>query len=176
MKSGTVKEYEISKKGEELIVNIFKPKSFFPMSWAINDTSNLYFFEAMSDLEVWRSPKSEVIEFVKSNPDVLYDLLGRVYRGVDGLLNKMTYLMSGNAYARLVTELVIQARRFGIRTGNKIEMEISEKDIASQTGMTRETISREIRNLKSKKLVDFGRNNLQIFDIDRLTSELNEGF
>ncbi len=32
LKSGTVKVYAISKKGDELVVNLFKPKAFFPMS------------------------------------------------------------------------------------------------------------------------------------------------
>lgn len=44
LKKGTVKEYAISKKGDEVVVNIFKPASFFPMSWAINNTYNRYYF------------------------------------------------------------------------------------------------------------------------------------
>ena len=38
---GIVKKYAISHKGEELIVNLFKPHAFFPMSWAINDIQNI---------------------------------------------------------------------------------------------------------------------------------------
>src|SRR3989338_3021834 len=116
LKGGFVKEYAISKKGDELVVNVFKPVSFFPMSWAINNTKNMYFFEAVTNVEVWRSPKEEVIEFVKNNPDVLYDLLLRVYKGTDGILMRMTYLMAGNAYARLITEIIIHAKRFGNRS------------------------------------------------------------
>jgi len=166
LKSGYVKEYAISKKGDELVVNIFKPISFFPMSWAINSTPNMYFFEAVTDLEVWRVPKDKALEFIKINPDVLYDLLSRVYKGIDGLLIRMTYLMAGNAYARLITELIIFAKRFGT------SYHISEKDLAASSGMTRETVSREMKMLKNKGLVSFQKGKLLIKDINGLEGEL----
>src|SRR5437868_2049157 len=65
LKSGTVKEYTISSKGEELVVNIFKPISFFPMSWAINNTSNIFYYEALSEIEVWQAPPDKVTQLLK---------------------------------------------------------------------------------------------------------------
>ena len=94
LKSGIVKEYAISKKGEELVVNLFKESAFFPMSFAINKTPNRYFFEAVTPLDVYKAPKEKVVAFIKENPQVLYDLLSRVFKGTDGLLTRMTYLMS----------------------------------------------------------------------------------
>ena len=166
LKSGRVKEYAISKKGDELVVNMFKPISFFPMSWAINNTPNMYFFEAIIDIEVWRAPKDKVLEFIKANPDVLCDLLSRVYRGTDGMMTRMTYLMAGNAYARLITELIIHAKRFGN------PLRISEKDLAASSGMTRETISREMKTLKDKGIVSFQKNSLTIKNLKELENEL----
>ena len=166
LKSGFVKEYAISKKGDELVVNIFKPISFFPMSWAINKTKNMYFFEAITDLDVWRAPKDKALEFVKSNPDVLYDLLVRVYKGTDGILLRMSYLMAGNAYARLITEIIIHAKRFGN------PLHISETDLAERSGMTRETVSREMKILKSKGLLTFQKGKLLIKDMLRFEEEL----
>jgi len=174
--SGRVRKYAISQKGDELVVNIFKPISFFPMSWAINNEPNEYFYDALTPLEVYRAPKEKVVEFIKGNPDVLYDLLSRVYRGTDGLLRRMTYLMSGNAYARLVTELIIHAQRFGKKTNSTIEVKISEKELATQSGMTRETVSREMKELKDKGLVTFNKNILTIIRIEELEKELVEGF
>lgn len=166
LKEGIVKEYAISKKGDELIINVFKPIAFFPMSWAINNTPNQYFYEAITELNVWRAPKDRVIEFIKTNPDVLYDLTSRVFKGIDGMLTRMTYLMSGNAYARLVAELIIHAKRFGIAN------RISEKDLAASSGMTRETVSREMKILKDKGLITFNKNILLIKDLKKLEGEL----
>lgn len=174
LKDGYVKEYAISRKGDELVINLFKPISFFPMSWAINKTPNEYYFEAATAVDVWRAPSEKVLEFIKSEPDLLYDLMSRVFKGTDGILLRMTYLMAGNAHARLITELIIHARRFGKNDG-KDQVKISEKDLAEQSGMTRETVSREMKILKDKGLVTLQKNRLFIKDLLRLEDELSEG-
>ncbi len=46
---GRVRQYDVSYRGEEVIVNVFKPPAFFPMSWAINKTPNKYFFKTETD-------------------------------------------------------------------------------------------------------------------------------
>lgn len=173
LKEGSVKEYAISKKGDEFVINVFKPISFFPMSWVINNSKNNYFFEAVTDLIIWRAPREEVVKFIKDNPDVLFDLVSRVYKGIDGVLTRMVFLMSGNAYARLITELLIYAERFG-NGKNHIEILISEKDLAAQSGMTRETVSREVKILKHKGLVILESNKLCIKDVRSLKAELSE--
>lgn len=172
LKSGMVKQYAISRKGDELVVNIYKPVVFFPMSWAINKTPNNYYWEAITDLQVYKAPAEQAVEFLKENPDVLFDLLSRVYRGTDGLLTRMTYLMSGSAYTRLVTELIIHAKRFGGHKTTEIVLTIAEKDLATRSGMTRETVSREMKTMKEKGLVSFHKNLLTIKDLNLLEEEL----
>lgn len=169
---GNVREYAISKKGEELVINIFKPVSFFPMSWAINQTPNPYYYEALEEVEIWKAPREEVIKFIKANPDVLYDLMSRVYKGTDGILMRLVYLMSGEAYSRVVTELLIAAKRFGKQDGSELKLHVSEKDIAAQAGMARETVSREMKILKDKGLVTFSKNQLVVKNISNLENEL----
>lgn len=174
LKEGTVKKYAISQSGEEVILNIFKPVSFFPMSWAINETPNSYFYEAKTDCEIWKAPKDEVIKFIKQNPDVLFDLMSRVYKGTDGLEARLKYLMSGSAYTRLITELIIQAKRFGKINGQTVELAIAESELAADTGMTRETISREMKILKEKNLLTLSSHKLIIKDLRKLEAELAE--
>lgn len=169
---GYVKKYGISKKGDELVVNIFKPISFFPMSYAINHSQNDYYYEAVVPITAVRAPAERVDLFVRENPDVLYDLLSRVYKGTDGMTARMTYFMAGNAYARLVTELVIHTKRFGLKKDSEIEVKVTEKDLAAQTGLTRETVSREIKLLKDKGLLTTKNHSIIIHDLKKLENEL----
>lgn len=174
LKRGVVKEYAISKRGEEVIVNIFKPVSFFPMSWAVNNTPNVYYFESMDEVSVWRAPKDDVIDFVKHEPDVLFDLLCRVYRGTDGLLLRLSYLMAGSAYSRLIIELITYVKRFNLQDDG-MKLAISEVDLASQTGMSRETVSREMRILKDKGILTVGNGGVTVVNFDRLQEEVEGG-
>jgi len=172
--SGKVKMYVISKTGEEVIMTIFKPGSFFPMSWAINGTPNRFYFEAMDDVEVQKAGKDEVLTFLKSQPEITYDLLQRLYLGVDGLLIRMANLMAGSAYIRLLNEISIASQRFGQKSEQGLTLHISEGDLAKLTGLTRETVSREMRTLKAKGIVQFAKNILTILDSSKLQEELGE--
>lgn len=178
LKEGIVKEYAISKKGEELVVNMFKPGAFFPLSWAINETENKYFFEAITTVTVYKAPKEEAVSFLRNEPDVMYNLLSRLYRGTDGLLTRLVYLMSGSAQARLITEILITAKRFGKKssTSTSIICTITETELASYAGLTRETVSREMKRLSERKLVLLSRGKLEIPDITLLEEALSEGF
>jgi len=100
--TGQVREYDISEKGDEIVVNVFKPPAFFPMSWAINKTPNRYFFEAAADVTARLAPPDEALAFLKTNPDVMFDLLSRLYIGSNGLLRRMAHLMGGSARSRLI--------------------------------------------------------------------------
>lgn len=172
LKTGRVKKYAISKKGDELVVNIFKPSSFFPMSHAINNHANDYYYEAMENLELVKAPISDTVIFVKKNPDIMYNLLSRVFLGSEGLLSRMTYLMAGNAYSRLIAELLIIAKRFGTYNENEVIIKTTEKDLATQVGMTRETVNREMKILKERKLITFKNGLLTIMNMHDLESEL----
>lgn len=178
LKEGIVKEYAISRKGEELVVNLFKPGAFFPMTWGINETSNRYFFEAVTSVSGWKAPREQVIAFLRDEPDVTFDLLSRLYKGTDGLLTRIIYLMSGSAYARLITEIIISAKRFGTKDKKTgiISCSLSETELATHAGLTRETVSREMKRLKDKKLVTFSKNSLIIPDLILLEEELSGDF
>jgi len=54
LEKGYARLYAVSKKGEELTLIIFKSGDPFPIIWAINDTPNNYFLEAMTECTLLR--------------------------------------------------------------------------------------------------------------------------
>jgi CRP/FNR family transcriptional regulator, cyclic AMP receptor protein len=130
----------------------------------------------MDEVVVWRAPRDSVLDFLKRNPEVTFDLLARVYRGLDGVLTRMAYLMSGSAYTRLITELLIEAKRFGTTGKDGIKFSITERDLSASAGMTRETVSREMKLLKEKGLVTFQKNILTLKSLEELENELGREF
>mgnify|MGYP001606622687 CR=1 FL=1 len=170
LEEGYVKKYVISKKGDELTLYIFKPTLFFPLGWSLNKSKNNYFYEARTSVIARCAPRDKFIEFIKSEPDLLFELIKRIHR--DGLLAHMTYLMAGNAYTRLAAEIYAAVKILGeVKNGSAI-IPISEKELASMTGITRETVSREIKILKEKRLIEFSRSRLIIKNIKKLEKEL----
>lgn len=170
--SGSVIKYDISPSGNKVIVNEFKVGAFFPMAIAINESANYYSFEASSDAVLKVAPVPRVITFIKNEPKVLYDLLSRVYRGTDGLQRRMAHLMGGDATSRLLFELINTCRRFGEAIPEGIEIPLSENDLAKRSGLSRETISRIMKKLKAKNLVQVRHGSIVVLDLKSLESSL----
>lgn len=171
---GVVRQYTITADGEDLTINVFKAPSFFPLLWVMNDTGNQYYFEAMTKATIWIAPKKDFLTFLKEEPDVLFDLIKRIYKGLEGYFMKMERLMKGSSQVRLLTELLVYARRFGKQHESTIliTVKLTEKDLAAQSGIARETVSRELKKLKQKGLLTFEHNILRIHDIQKLEDEL----
>lgn len=166
---GLVSQYDISPAGNEIIVNTFKPGAFFPMSLAINQGENPYFFEVTKPAVMQKAPAGKVVELLKADPDITFDLLSRVYRGTDGLLRRMAHLMGGKAKSRLLFELSNAARRFGAPTRDgHILIPLTEGDLAKRSGLSRETVSRLMRDLKQNNLASTRARSIVIYDISQL--------
>ncbi len=175
LETGRVKMYDVTYRGDEMILSIFKPNSFFPMSLAINKVANPYIYEAESDISLHQAPAPDVIRFLNDNPDVILDLLSRLYHGIDGMLGRMAVLMSGSAKSRLIYELIIESRRFGeITKEGTCKLAISEKEIGAMSGLSRETVSREMRKLKNDQLITVEPKMIVIHSMPRLESLLGQ--
>src|SRR5680860_374892 len=111
--SGHLRQYDISNQGDKVIVNVFKKPAFIPMSWAINRTINQYYYETIDRVTLRRAPVEKVVHFVRTNPEVSFDLLRRIYLGTDVVLRRMAHAMGGTARTRIMYELLLEARRFG---------------------------------------------------------------
>lgn len=170
---GSVRKYDVSYRGDEVVVNIFRPPAFFPMSWAINRTPNRYFYKTEAETELHVVPVSDALSFVKDNPDVLLDMVSRIYSGMDGLLGRIVHLMSGSAKSRLLYELIIECRRAGQKTADGYyALGVNEVDLAARSGLSRETVSREMHKVKSKDLVSITGKGIVVKDLAALEKNL----
>ncbi len=173
LKKGKIRQYDITYNGNEVVVNVFKPYSFFPINYALTDVKNNYIFEAETDVTVNVAPTEDVVKFLNGNPDVVFDLLVRVYKGMDGILGRMVQLMSGSAKSRLVYEIIIECHRFGeIKNDGSYFIPINETELATRAGLSRETVSREIHKSDLKGLIVSGNKGLHIKSIVELEKKL----
>lgn len=153
---GHIKQSAVTLDGKEIMMQIYKPYAFFPMISVMNNIPNQYDFEAMDDVEVYKANKEDVIEFLKANSDVLYDLAQRMGKGLHMMLLTVECLMSDTARDRVVKVLNGLAHRFGSKSESKmlIPLPFTHKDLASLTGLTRETVTRELDKLIKEGMVE----------------------
>jgi len=169
--NGYIKMNTLSINGNELILNILKPGSFFPTFWAIGDKPNNYSFVAMSKVSLYKSPKEDFLIFLKENPEVLFDLTKRVLFGVDELIVNITHSLAGSSEDRVASALSIISKRFGEKMNNGkilIKLNLTHQDIADMAGITRETASLAIGKLTKNKILKQQGRKFVIFNLKKL--------
>jgi len=173
---GYVRQYTISKSGNELSLHILKPISYFPMVWAINGTPNVYFFEALTPVEVGRAPKEQVVNFIKDKPSLLFELMSELLEDYAETLTRVEHLVFSDAYRRVISILLYIAKHFGEQQKNNstiVHHRFTQQDIATLVGVVRETAGIELAKLEKKGLIKYIDRSILFENIDKLTAELS---
>ena len=173
LKKGYVRLYSLAHNAQELTLIIFKPEDFFPVMWAINDTPNIYYLEAMTAVELYQAPREEFLNFIKNNSQILFELTSRILTRLGGVLSRMEYAIFGNARSKVASIILICAERFGSKNLRNIiiQVPLTHQDIASLIGVTRETTSIEMKKLQKKGLIGYQGKYLLVKDSQKLRAE-----
>lgn len=172
---GYVRQYTIAKNGSELSLHILKPISYFPMVWAINGTPNLYYFEALTSVEVGRAPREQVVNFIKDKPVIIFELMSELLEDYAETLTRVEHLVFSDAYRRVISVLLYIAKHFGVanNVGILVKHRFTQQDIATLVGVARETAGHEMAKLEKKGLVKHIAHSILIENIKKLERELS---
>lgn len=173
IEKGYVRFYYISQEGKELTFLIYKPGYFFPVLYTFFGYKTRYYFEALTPLILKKVPRETFIEIISSNSLISMMISKEIILRMQGILSKMEMLILGNAGQNVAFTILISAQEFGKKNNKSIvlSLPLAHKDIASMAGLTRETVSLEMKSLEKKGLISYKRNQITIKDVDRFKKE-----
>ena len=161
--SGYVKRYLIANDGSIGVQVVYGPDDVFPITLAfklmfnqdIYDGPEVYYYQAMTDAEIYTIDQSTLKEAVKANPILYRDLMSIAGRRLHSTLNGLENLTLRNSYKRVAHQLGYFAHRFGKRTsaGTEIKLQLTHQDLADILSLTRETVSTSIIRLRKNGLI-----------------------
>lgn len=168
LKSGVVKIYTINNAGEEQIVAFHASGDYFPSSWIFGKSSTtLYYFEALTDCEVFTLSREDLYRELVASPESLSATLDYFVTNYTGLLMRVTALEQSRAREKIMFTLYYLLFRYGrqINGGQYvIELGLTHSIIASLVGLTRETTTTELSKLKRQKVLDY---NLHSYTVNK---------
>ncbi|MNH50225.1 cAMP-activated global transcriptional regulator CRP [compost metagenome] len=166
---GKVRVYDITYRGEEIIINSLHPSAFFPLSLIMNSSTTRYIYEATTDITVRQAPVDDAMHFLTTHPPVVLDLLSQLYVTLDNVLERMVHFISSSAKNRIIYSLIAECKQSGeLRDDGSYIVAITEKELGSRAGLSRETVSREARVLKIAKLIEVHHSTVTIPNLKRL--------
>lgn len=135
------------------------------------DGPHSYSLQALAPCELLAFPAQEFMELAKSQPEVMGQLVDRSLELLRRSREKSVALGRKTAQERIAGFLFAMANRIGVRQGRGCAMRLpmSRRDIADSLGLTNETVSRQIAELKDRGLIETsGRSMVIIPDLKSL--------
>lgn len=168
IESGYVKRYMISNDGSLGVQVIYGPGDIFPLTLVfrglfnqhIYDGPEVYYYEAMSDTEIYTVDLSDLLKETEKNPDIYKDLFSEAGKRLHSTLNGLENVQLRSSYKRVAHQLAYFGRQFGRKTeaGIEINLPLTHEDIANILSATRETISTCMIRLRKKGLIKTEKN------------------
>lgn len=168
--SGKVKQLLGTLRGEDIIIHIFLPGSYFPMTLALSDSKNEFYFQSVGETVVYEAEVKPVLDFVLKNTDVSHNLLRRFAIGLNKISLRYELILFQDAHYKILSLLVYLTKKFGISQKSKwtkIDINLTHYDIASWIGSQRETVSRHLEILAQAKVIKY-RNRSFFVDMEKL--------
>lgn len=178
VKTGIVKMYNLNHNGDEKPVGFQSRGEIFPAPWAFHKApSALYYYEALTDLELYHVPREDYLQFLKQHPDELYIQMERMITDYLGSMMRLNALQHSRAADKLVYTLHYLALSQGKPVSAEeieITLDLTHQDFANLTGLTRETAATELNKLKGRGVISYGKHMPYRVKIKKLNAALND--
>lgn len=175
VKSGFVRMYNHDLSGKEITYSGFKPVFFMSYLFSQKNIPNQYFFQALTNLEIWKAPLSSFENFLLENPHQALDMINSSLGSFHEVLLAWENSLSGDAYSRIGKLLLILSKDYGKQDGNEITIDFHTTHhlIASMLGITRETASIQIKKLENDGYITQYTNTIIINDAVKMLKKFN---
>lgn len=182
VKTGFIKSYTITSDGEFNILSFYGPGSVFPLAPVLRKRTNIkpfditgdVYFESMDEVSVRKRDSAEFHDLIKNNPVAYEELIYQLLRNYSIYSSRVGSQQFKHASNRVVYQLLMLATRFGeeIQEGVIISVPLTHQDISDSLAMARETVTREIEQLRKKGYIETKDRHLIIHDMEAMRALL----
>ena len=135
--------------------------------------AHAYTLCALEDCELIFFPSDEFFKLARHEAGMIDEALERTMLALSRSREKAISLGRKSAQERLASFLITMAERIGKNEPDACVMELpmSRRDIADSLGLTIETVSRQLSELREAGLIETsGRSRMSLLDLDRLNA------
>lgn len=177
IKSGFIKRYLITNEGTKGIQVIYGPDNLFPLTpiykavYKMNIYSGpeQYYYESMTDIEIFSISQSTLIEALEKNPLIYKDLFYAAGLRLNSYIHRLESMSLRVANRKVANQLVYMADVFGKKTENgaTIMVPVTHQNLADILNLARETVTNCMIRLEEKGLIR-GEKQITVLDLDKL--------
>jgi CRP-like cAMP-binding protein len=173
--SGFVKIMRRGKDGKEVLVSIVPPGDVFGEQALLVGGPRVFTAEVMQEGVVYEIPRDQFLAFCETRTEMWRYLFESSAHKAKELEQKVSLLCLHDVESRILHYLCSLASVFGVSSVNgEYSLPLSQSELASLIGATRETTSTTLNALARRGLIKLGRRLLVVPSADNLRVAVNE--
>lgn len=167
---GRVRILRLSPGGDEVTLGYVVAGDVFGELPGFGDHPRESFAVARDPSVVWKIPLGVFRELLSARPDIAMEVSRQMGERLKRVESRVEHLVFGDVRARLAQVLLELAHDFGHREGERtvIELGLSQGEIATLIGSTRQSVNTAMTALKDAGLVRVEAGRTEILDPERL--------
>jgi len=174
---GVVKLSKLLSDGRQQIVGLQFAPDFLGRPFK---SENTIYAESATEVRTCTFPKSILETIMSRTPEMEHKLHEQTLKELDEARDWMLTLGRKNAQEKLASFLVLIARNYDPEDEDRknivFELPLKRADIADFLGLTIETVSRQISNLRKQGYINYSdTKEVTIMDLDRLEALAQDG-
>lgn len=157
IKTGVVRMYTITPSGEERTNSFAVKDELSPVCWLFDKTpTTMFHYIAHTDCQVYEIDKGVFSKAVTNNQRLTKAILDHFMNDYIKKAMQIRALEQPRALTKLLLTIDYLCQRHGSRLFTdtiRIKIPLTQQDLASLTGLTRETVATEIAHLKREEVL-----------------------
>lgn len=162
---GKVKIYKLSAQGKEYILHIGLPGDTVAGVAVFSNQNYPAYAQAMSNSALLFFPKTAFLETLKEEPEIGMRMLGALASRQRRFVDTIEDLSLRDVLGRLSRYLLNLARE---KRKNTFELDMQKSDLALKLATAPETLSRNLKKLKAKKIISLNGKTITLLDKEAL--------
>jgi len=156
IESGSVRVISIGRTGQELTLNVLGPGEIFGELSLLDGQQRSATAITLAPAVVWLLSQVDLKEFMSKYPPVNQAMLKILVERVRTTARRLEAMTFQDVLGRLAFELLSLAERSGqpCEVGIEITIPLTQVDLATMVGATRESVNKAVSILRSKELID----------------------
>jgi len=173
IESGRVRIFLPTESGTELTVEVSGPGDVFGELALLDGRPRSASAETLEDTTAFTLTREEFKAHLAATPQLavaLIELLSTRLRHVTEYAESLAHL---DVHARLARTLLEMADRYGVkRNGIEIDLDLTQADLATMVGATRERVNRALAAFRAQGLLELRGRKIALLDTTRLRQRI----